>query len=290
MTQGASFNLKILQANLTLDTGTFDGANNTKTVSGLRMEAHIEKGGHPSKNKLKLKIFGMLEADMNMLTTLPAKSEAPLAVHKSMLQLLAGDQFGLSQAFAGEITGAWASYQSPPNLCFQIEALSGFYPALNPVAPVSYQGQASVATIMASLATQMGYAFENNGVTSSLHNPYLPGTALQQAAAVAAAAGIEFGIDDGTLFIAPRGTARAGSAPLISAATGLKEYPIFDKKGIKFECLYTPGLKLGGLVNVQSVVPVCCGTWRIHGLDHELESENPGGPWLSKVSATWVGY
>ena len=289
MTQGASFNLKILQANLTLDTGTFDGTNNTKIVSGLRMQAEIEKGGHPSKNKLKLKIYGMVESDMNMLTTLPTKSEKPLAVHKSKLLLLAGDQFGLSQAFAGDITGAWTSYQSPPNLYFHIEALSGFYPALAPVAPMSYQGHASVATIMASLAAQMGYAFENNGVTASLHNPYLPGTAMQQAGAVAVAAGIEFGVDDGTLFIAPRSTARAGTAPLISAATGLKEYPVFDKKGLKFECLYNPGLKLGGLVNVQSVVPVCCGTWRIHGLNHDLESETPGGRWLSKVSATWVG-
>ena len=91
MTQGASFNLKILQANLTLDTGTFDGTNNTKIVSGLRMQAEIEKGGHPSKNKLKLKIYGMVESDMNMLTTLPTKSEKPLAVHKSKLLLLAGE-------------------------------------------------------------------------------------------------------------------------------------------------------------------------------------------------------
>ena len=289
MTQGASFTKKILQANLTLTSGTFDGTHNTKQVTGLRMEVEIEKGGHPSKNKAKLKVYGMLEADMNMLTTLPGKSAKALAVHKSLVQILAGDQYGLAVAFQGEITGAWTSYQSPPNLFFHLEALEGFYPAIAPVKPASFKGGTPVATIMASLASQMGYAFENNGVASQLVSPYLHGSAYQQAAAVVAAAGIEFGIDDGTLFIAPRGAARAGTAPLISAATGLKEYPIFDKKGIKFSCLYNPGLKLGGLCAVQSVVPVACGTWRINALTHELECENPSGKWLSKVSASWVG-
>lgn len=290
MTQGSSFNQKILQANLTLTTGTFGtGKGNTVQLSGLRMDAEIEKGGHPSKNKAKLKIYGMLESDMNMLTTIPAKSGKALAVHKSLIQILAGDPFGLAVAFQGEITGAWASYQSPPNLFFHLEALEGFYPAIAPVVPKSFKGGTSVSSIMASLADQMGYAFEDNGVTVQLASPYLHGTAYQQAAAVAAAAGIEFGIDDGTLFIAPRGSARKGHAPLISAATGLMEYPVFDKKGLKFSCLYNPGLRLGGLCAVQSVIPVACGTWRINGLHHQLESENPGGKWLSKVSASWVG-
>lgn len=289
MTQGSSFTRKILQANLTLTTGTFDGVNNTKQVTGLRMDAEIEKGGHPSKNKAKLKVYGMLESDMNMLTTIPAKSAKPLAVHKSLIQVLAGDEYGLAVAFQGEITGAWTSYQSPPNLFFHLEALEGFYPAIAPVVPKSFKGGTAVSQLMQTLASQMGYAFEDNGVTSQLVSPYLHGTSYQQAAAVAAAANIEFGIDDGTLFIAPRGMARKGMAPLISAATGLKEYPIFDKKGLKFSCLYNPSLKLGGLCVVQSVIPVACGTWRINGLHHQLESESPGGKWLSKVSASWVG-
>jgi hypothetical protein len=157
------------------------------------------------------------------------------------------------------------------------------------VTPKSFKGGASVSSLMSSLAAQMGYAFEDNGVTTQLVSPYLSGSAFQQAAAVAAAANIEFGIDDGTLFICPRGAARPGTVPLISAATGLKEYPVFDKKGLKLECLYNPGIKLGGLINVQSEISVASGTWRVNGLHHHLEAENPGGKWLSKVSASWVG-
>jgi len=289
MTQGSSFTSKVLQANLTLTSGTFDGTHNTAQLSGLRMSAEIDKGGHPSKNKLKLKIFGMSQNDMAKLTTLPAKSGKALAVHKSKLQLLAGDEYGLATAFTGEITGAWIDYQSAPDMDFNIEAIAGYYPAIAPVAPKSYQGGVPVAQLMETLASQMGYAFENAGVTAQLHNPYLPGTAMQQAAAIAAAANIEFGVDDDTLFIAPRGTARVGNAPLISAATGLKGYPIFDKEGLKLVSLYNPGIKLGGLISVQSSIAVVCGTWRVHGLKHHLACLTPGGPWDSKVSATWVG-
>jgi hypothetical protein len=289
MTQGSSFNLKVLQANITLTTGTFANGGNTVQLSGLRMSAQIEKGGHPTKNGLKLKIYGMLESDMNQLTTLPGKSSKPLAVHKSKIQLLAGDTYGLTLAFQGDITGAFTSYQGPPNLYFSIEALAGFYPALAPVVPKSYKGGVAVATIMETLASQMGYGFENSGVETRVSNPYLPGTALQQASILAQAANLEFGIDDEVLFIAPRGMARPGTAPLISADTGMKEYPIFDKKGLKLVTLYNPGIKQGGLISVKSVVPVACGTWRVNGLTHDLESETPGGKWESKVSASWVG-
>jgi len=289
VTQGASFTSKVLQAKLTLASGTFDGTNNTKIASGLRMEAEIDKGGHPSKNGLKLKIYGMLEADINLLTTLPGKSAKPLAVHKNLIQLLAGDQYGLATAFEGELSGAWVDYQSSPGLYFHLEALAGYYPAIAPVPPKSYQGVVPIKTLMSTLASQMGYQFEDGGVTGHLSNPYLPGSAMQQAGAVADAAGIEFGVDDGVLFVAPKGQARAGTAPLISAGTGMRGYPVFDKEGLKVTCLYNPGVKLGGLINVQSVIPVCCGTWRVHGLKHHLSCEMPGGPWESKISASWVG-
>ena len=290
MTAGSSFTQKTLQANLTLvGGGTFDGKNNTKNVTGLRMEAEIEKNGHPSKNSLKLKIYGMLKNDMDSLTTIPSRANKPLQVHHNLIQLLAGDEGSMVKVFEGEITEAFVSYQSPPNMYFQLDAVAGFYPSIAPVAPKSFKGGVAVSTIMKTLADQMGYSFQDAGVTTRLKNPYFSGTAMQQASSVAAAANIEFGVDDGVLFIAPRGSARAGLAPLISPETGLKEYPVFDKKGLRFSCLFNPGLQLGGLVNVQSAIPVACGTWRINGLKHSLAALSPGGKWHSSVEASWTG-
>jgi hypothetical protein len=288
MTTG-SFTQKLITVNLTLKSGTFDGVNNTKIISELRVSCETDKGGSPSKSTCKLKIYGMLADDMSALTTLPSQANKPLAVHHNLVQVLAGDISGMGTVFQGDVSEAFANFHSEPNTYFSLEAIAGFYPAIAPVAPKSYKGGVSVHSIMQSLADQMGYAFQDAGVTAQLRNPYLSGTAMQQAQSVATAANIEFGIDNGTLFIAPRGSARPGTAPLISPQTGLMEYPTFDKKGIKFSCLYNSGLQLGGLVNVQSSIQVCCGTWRINHLKHHLESLVPGGKWISQVEASWTG-
>ena len=289
-----SFTKKILTAYITMADSTFVGTAtpdnpsglNTKIVQGLRMDAEIKKGGKPSKNTLKLKIYGMLQDDMDALTTLAFK---PMRVRKNLIKLTAGDGDGSAVAFEGEITSAYASYSSPPNLLFHLEATAGYYPAIATSKAKGLSGSQPVAQMLQQLADEMGYAFENNGVDSVLVNPYLSGTAMQKASMIADAADLEFGVDDGVMFVAPRNKARAGEAPLVSAETGLREYPTFDKNGLKFSCLYNPGLRLGGLCVVKSRVPVANGTWRVHGLEHSLASEDPSGKWFSKVSAVPLG-
>lgn len=292
MTTGSSFTQKRLVVSFVLKNGyTFDGTNNTKVIDNLRTHCSVEKVGAPSKNKCKLKIYGMSESDMNKLTVVPGQGQHALQVFKSLVKIQAGtiDSDTLYTVYQGDVTESYSSYKQQPNLHFAVESLTAFYPALAVVKPTSYKGGADVSALMAGLAAQMGYAFQNNGVTARVNNPYLSGSAMSQASALAEAANIEFGVDDDTLFIAPTGQARNGYAPLISPDTGLHDYPVFDKKGIKFVCVYTPGLTLGGLCVVKSAIPVCCGTWRINSLKHELTSIDPSAKWESHVSASWIG-
>ena len=282
-----SFTKKILQASLTLGGGrVFASGKNTKLIDGLRMSCEVEKGGEPTKNKCKLKIYGMLPGDMTELTALPGSTSAPLVVHKNKLQVLAGDASGLAIVFSGDITEAYASYQAPPNLYFHVEALEGFYPAIAKADPRSFKGATAVSALMKSLADLMGYGFEDNGVQVMLTNPYLGGSLLQQAKQLALAANIDFGIDNDVLFIAPLAKARKGTAPEVSAATGMKEYPIFDKKGLKLHTLYNKDIKYKGQIHVTSVVKQACGNWYVHGMAHSLECEAPSGQWFTKILAS----
>lgn len=280
----ASFSQKKLIAYLTLGAGELGGGN-TKVIDGLRMQAHVKKGGQPSKNELRLSIYGMLEEDMNALTSLSFK---PMRVRKNLVRLTAGDASGMAVAFEGEVTNAFAKYSSN-NPVFHVEAAAGYYPAVATSQAKSHRGGVSVSQLMRNLADEMGYAFEDNAVNSVLDSPYLCGTAMQQAAMVAEAADIEWGVDDGTLFIAPRNKPRKGTAPLISPSTGLVGYPTFDKNGLKFRCVYNPGLSLGGLCVVSSAIRAANGTWRLHMVEHELSSEDPGGKWESRIHATQPG-
>jgi len=289
MAAGLSFTQKVLTASIKLSSGTFDGTSNVKLISGLRMHLTVKKGGHPSKNEATIMIYGMLEHDMNKLTTLSFKA---LKVGKNQISVLAGDINTSSTAFQGEITDAFADYKSAPNMGFMIKAMSGFFNGIAPVSPQSVAGGLSVSSKMQSLAQQMGYAFEMDSkkpVTAYVHNQYLQGSALEQAHTLAEAADCEFGVDDGALWIAPRGQARGGSIPLISPETGLIGYPTFDKKGIKVACLYNPAVKIGGLVKVQSSIQVANGQWRVNGLEHKLEALTPNGKWETEFKASWVG-
>ena len=284
-----SFTKKQLSVVITLASGTFANGDNQITLSELRTSVQIEKAGNPSKNTANVKIYGMCTSDMNRLATVAFRA---LAVKKNFVQVLAGDEEnGMNVAYQGEIAGAFANYNAQPHVDFSMECVEGYYPAIAPCAPVSYKGGVAVATIMNTLATQMGYTFENTGVALQIRSPYLTGTAMQQAQQLAQAANIEFGVDNGKLFICPRGTARVTGTvvPLVSAETGMHGYPCFTKEGIELTTLYNPGIVLGSLINVQSAIPVACGNWRVNKLNHDLESIKAGGKWESKIKASWVG-
>jgi hypothetical protein len=288
-----SFVSRKLKVYLTLAQGAFGASpdfNNTKIVDGLRVNCDIRKSGSPSRNECVLHIYGMLQSDMDQLSTL---GNSPLAVRKNLVQVLAGDSDGLASAFLGEITGAWVNYRTPPNLYFEVHAMAAHYASLVPIQPTSLAGGVPVATIFQNLASQMGYFFQNNGVTATVQNPYLAGTATDQAAELARMAGLEYGIDDGMLFIAPKGQPRPakGIVPVITPSSGMQEYPIWDKQGLVVEALYDPGFQLGGLVNVAgSMVTRANGTWRVHGLHHRLASHDPGhGAWHTTLNLAKAG-
>lgn len=283
-----SFTKKKLVAVLSLvGKSTFGEGANTKIVEGLRMQADIRKEGFPAKGTLDLNIYGMPENDMNALTTLAFQ---PMRVYYNQIRLLAGDDTGMSVAFQGEIVEAHAAYGSAPNAPFKINAVEGFYTAIATSQTKSFKGGTQVASIMEQLAAEMGYSFENHGVTGVISNPYLVGSAYTQAATLANAANIEFGIDNGVMFISPRNKARAGSIPLISPETGLKDYPTFDKNGLRLQCLYNPNIRLMGSIAVKSAVKVANGTWAVHGLGHSLSCEDPSGSWVTTVNASKWGF
>lgn len=283
MTQ--TFAKKILRTSLTLVGGSFGAGGNTAVLEGFRASLEIEKGGHPSKNCAKIKIFGMKEDDMDALTT---TAFHPLSVRRNLVKVEAGDASGLAIAFQGEITGAWGVYHDARPY-FRVEAASGYYPAVAPAKPASFNGSTPVADVMGQLAAQMGYAFENNGVDAVLASPYLQGSLMQQAGLLADASAIEFGVDDSTLWIAPRNKPRAGDVPFLSPETGLIGYPVFDKEGVSLRAFWDPAFKIGGLIKVQSSIKAACGVWRIHGMNVHLESINPGGKWEAHLKAAPTG-
>jgi len=262
----------------------FVGTNSsTVKLSGLRCSAKISKAGGPSDCTMDLTIWGMTKSQMNQLSTLGMQINL---VPKNEVVLEAGDdKTGMTTVFVGYILAAYADFKSAPEVSFHISAHAGLPQSVIPAVASSFKGSADVATIMASLATKMGFEFENNGVDAKLSNPYFSGSYRTQAQACAEAAGITVFFDLRKLIIWPKNGSRGGQIPIVSPATGMKGYPSYTAYGIMLETLFNPSINFGNKIKVESDLPAACGEWAVYNLDHALEAEMPNGQWFSTIFA-----
>lgn len=280
-------NKKQLRFVVTLGTGKFGSSNNdTITLQGFRATADIDKAGGMMMGTLRAKIYGVKQQDMNSVTTLQWK---PGTLIPNTVEVYAIDGPAETLVFAGNIVNAWADYQSMPDVFLHIQAQSAFFNALKAIPPRSFKGGVDVASVMAQIARDLGYTFENNGVTTRLVDVYLPNTGMEQAKDLARAAGCDLYLDDKILAITPPNVPRRVIIPLISPASGLVGYPTFDGVGVNFQTLFNPAITFGGSIKLETDVQQAAGEWVVTSVGHRLESEKPGGAWFSNVRGNQNG-
>ena len=263
-------------------------AEKAVALSGYRVSAQITIAGGASLGQAQIRIYGLTPSVMNEFSTV---GKLPTFFRKNSVTLLAGDVGSVpAQIFQGTVIAAWADFLGAPDVAFNITCLAGTTEALLPIAPSSYPGTADAAVILANLAGQMGVQFENSGVSAILSTPYYPGTALEQAKAVVAAARCEWNLDKNVLAIWPRGGSRGGLVPVVSAETGMVGYPTYTATGIIATTLFNPTIRHGAKVEVQSKLPQANGTWRVDVLNHDIEALIPDGKWFTQMQLGALGY
>jgi len=260
--------------------GVFPGTNsNTLVLEDLRVRLQVQAVPGAISTNMSMAVYGMRKADMNALTTIFFKSIN--AIHQNTVIVDADSGDGYTQVFSGMITEAQPVYDGMPAAFFQVTGIVGYQHQINPVPPSSYRGSVSVATVVADLAGKMGYAFENDGVTAVISNPYLPGTYWDQLQRVCYASYTQYVLAADTLAIYPYGLPRTTVPTLtVSPADILQGYPGLEKYGLKLTTLFNPGLVPGGRVKVVgSDIPNANGLWFPFIVDHILEANIPGGLW-----------
>lgn len=287
MSNATSYSKKLLRATLILPTANFPGtSSNTLTLVGYRMSATIQgPAGFP--NQLNLTIFGMREADMNQVTILWSAATPQQVSTRALIQLEASpDGNAWTQVFEGTFIQAQPDYRNVPYACLRVQAVTGNGMQLAIAPATSYRGSTPVATIAQYLAQQMGFAFENNGVSGNLASPYYPGTYMDQFRELAQHANFDFYFDgNATLAICPANEPRQGkSVPIFTPESGLIGFPTIGQYGIHCDTIFTPALTTGGEMQIKdSIVPSANGTWQPYSVTHELESLMPGGAWFSSL-------
>lgn len=285
-----SYSQKLLRATLVLPEANFPGTtSNTLTLVGYRMSATIQ-GPAGLPNQLDLTIYGMQQADMNKVTILYSAATPQQVNTRALVQLEASpDGVAWTQVFNGTFIQAQPDYRNVPRACLRAQAITGNGMQLAIAPATSYRGATSIATIAQYLATQMGFAFENNGVTGNLSTPYYPGTYMDQFRQLAEHANFSFYFDgNSTLAICPLNTPRQNKpVPILTPSSGLINRPTIGQYGIHVDALFVPALTLGGEIQVSgSDVPGANGTWSPYSMTLELESLMPGGAWFASMDCT----
>jgi len=282
-----SFIRRKIDVTFQLGTGGVFGETgyNTVKVSGLKVQAHIDNVLGPGSGMAQIRIYGLTKDLMNQLSAL---NKASMAIRNNTVILEAGDdEAGMSAVFQGTIMVGQQTLNTAPDVSLLVIAQSAGVGTVQVVQPLSYPGSASVDTIMSQIATNMGLQFENSGVTVQLSTPYFPGSPIEQAQRCAASGNFDYCIDRGTLAIFPKGSSRSTTVPLISPQTGMIGYPDYSTAvwGVEVATIFNPALSIGGKVKIESSLLVANGEWLCFGIQHVLESETPGGQWMTKFRA-----
>jgi len=279
-----TFVKRTVQATITLAEGKFSATGESEmTLKGLRMSANIVSYNGDAQGQLHLQVWGLPLSVMNELTAIgPIR---PAKLNNNQIRISAGDIGGtLSTVYEGVILSAFGDFQDAPEIVFNIIALSAAFDAVNQAEPKSYQKSVSVASVMEGLATEMGKAFENNGVDKTLpEGTYFSGSTFTQVKECAAAANIYYTIDRGKLAIWPKNGYRKDEPIKVNSKTGLVGYPAFSSTGLILVTLFNPDFALGGRVDVESILTAAQGIWSIYRVSHSLECEMPGGRWMSQI-------
>jgi hypothetical protein len=296
---GISFTKKAISVEITLGKGSFgQTGQNTVNISGKRIFATIQKSMFPYQDQGQVRIYGVRQDIMNTVSTLgiyPWQFRGG-----NNITVKAGDLGGqMPIVYTGMFFEAWQDFQEAPDTALVIRGLTGHFEAGSPTQPLSYPDSISVATVMQTIASNAGWVFENNGVNVTLGKCYFPGTAIEQAHAVARQAKINMYLDSATnpvtLAIFPQNETRKGTIPLVSVKTGMIGYPQYVDFRMRVRTLFNPAIRLMGQIELQSSIgnssttnsaPATSppggpnGIWQVTGpLIYELSSEAPGGPW-----------
>lgn len=255
------------------------------SYQGLRVSANIVEAGGFAGNPIgQFTIFGMPPSEMNKVSMLGINQ---FQYRGNYITVEAGDTVnGTAMVFRGLISDAYIDFEAAPDAALQVTANDGMMEQIKAIPVTSYNGPVSAETIMAALAKQIGYAFENNGVNVVLSSAYFNGPALAQIQACAQHANINYQLRQNVLAIWPKSKARGFPIPTISPQTGMIGYPAYVSYGIGLRTIYNPAIIMGNPIKVQSSLQAACGTWNVFQLAHTLESQTPHGLWESQLIAT----
>lgn len=280
------FTKKKIRLEITLQYGKFGNGTNTVVIEDLPMSVSIKKEGFPSMNTAKIFVTGLSSELMEALTFLNYRI---LTINRNYISIYAGDESGMSLAFAGEISLARPNFNNAPSVRMEFEAFTGYSSRMVAAPPLSLKGNIPVSDICLQIANKMGFNFVNDGVNKIAKNPRLSGSDMNKLINLAKDYDIGINVDDGTVRIFNKG---ASDRVMLSVSdeNGLIGYPSFEQNGISCSVEYTPNVRLWDKFEIQTVLSKASGQWFIQSIEHRLDANIQGGLWQTDLKGSYTTY
>ncbi|CEF40191.1 hypothetical protein ASN_788 [Acetobacter senegalensis] len=255
-------------------------------VSGHRIQATVNMVGGVAGSSAELRVYGLTQSLMNDLNQ-PVLTPNADGGRNNTIIITAGNEGGpLTQIFQGNIVSAWQDNSGAPDTCLNVYSTAMAFSSLADYPSSSYKGTISIADAVGTIVRSLGFIFENDGVTARAADVVLTGSSAQQLDELARMGRFQRIFDNGTYVIWPEGKGRSNLISDVSPATGMLGYPSFTGNGLNFKTVFRPEIRFGQAVKVTSDLMPACGVWNIKTVTHDIESENPGGEWLTSIETT----
>lgn len=280
-----TFKKRDISVSLTLASGAINSSGDiTATLEGFRMHAIIQQpGGGTSPSRMILRIWGVPTEVMSQFST---EHLLPLAVRYDSVSV-SSQGF---KVFEGTITSAIPNYMGAPDICFEIQAQTGFIIQAKPAAANSFKGTVKVSDILKAIIEPTGLKLIDHGVTATLNNQYLSDTTMRQIDLVVRASRIGCNIVNNEVHVWPNGS-YINNELTISPETGLAGYPTWENIGINVQHEFIPTAFNGSKVTISgSHVSKANGEWQAAYVEHLISAELPDGPFYTNMFLSPTGY
>lgn len=266
----------------------------TLTVSGARVKCQIVNPGGAQMGTANMRIYGLTLSQMNDLSAI----NSLIVLQKITILVYASDDQGnMNLIFEGYVIVSQIDLNSAPEAALYVVAQSGYIYTLQITKVVrSYPLNSSAKMVLGELATAMNLTLEFTGPDVTLPEPYFYGSDRDQLLRCVFMAGLNWFIDvgssgqggvQGILAVWPlKGVRASGLLPEISPETGIIGYPSYSGIGIAVATVFNLNIKLGQIVVVKSSLKFANGQWGVYNIRHEIESELPGGKWMTQFDGS----
>lgn len=249
------------------------GEGETLKINNLRVAFEIDKTINEKPNPAKVSLWNLNRTHINQALSGGFKK----------LTLSVGYE-NLRTIFSGDITGVKIR-RDDLDLILDMECADGFNAYTQSRAETTLKKGATDEQIIKALQKTMPDVKESAvDIPNKRQLPrgrVINGDTREVLNRIAKNNNADWSIQDGDFVFLPKDKVLNDEAVLLSQETGMLKMPEQTDDGLALTCLLNPALRVGGLVQVRSILPHFNGEYKIIKLAHQ--GDGAEGDWISRL-------